>query len=95
MRLDSHCINNTSTSKFAVGTTGNPVKTPYICYLNFINDLIRHVSLQIQFMHDHCTVQTFNLMPYFCQKKLIRYYETVYERAGINHFWSMKIPLKF
>ena len=29
-------------------------------------------------------------MPYCCKKQLIRYHDTVYERNGINYFWSIK-----
>ena len=41
-------------------------------------------------MYDYCFVQTANFMPYCCSKNWIRYYDTVYERDGINYFWSIK-----
>ena len=46
--------------------------------------------IAVQFVRDHCIVQPVNFMPYCCQKNWIRYYEAVYERDGINHFWSIK-----
>ena len=41
-------------------------------------------------MYDYCFVQTVNFMPYCCYKNWIRYYDIVYERDGINYFWSIK-----
>ena len=41
-------------------------------------------------MYDYCFVQTAYFMPYYCQKHWIRYYDTIYERVGINYFWSIK-----
>ena len=38
----------------------------YIGYRNFINDLIKLVSLLILVLYDYCFVQTANFMPYCC-----------------------------
>ena len=62
----------------------------YIGYRNFINDLIKHVSLLI-LVHvrllfcSNCSLYALPLL-----KHWIRYYDTVYERDGINYFWSIK-----
>ena len=41
-------------------------------------------------MRNHWTVLTVNLLSYCCQKHLIKCCETIYERDGINLFWSIK-----
>ena len=41
-------------------------------------------------MYDYYFVQTANFMPYCCQNPWIRYYDTVYERDGINYLWLIK-----
>ena len=41
-------------------------------------------------MYDYYFVQIASFMPYCCQKHWIRYYDTVYERDGINYFWSIE-----
>ena len=42
-------------------------------------------------MYDYCFVQTAKLHTLLLFKNnWIRYYDTVYERGGINYFWSIK-----
>ena len=60
----------------------------YIGYLNFINDHINHVLLQT------CTSIELSKLLTSCltavKNHLIKYYDTCYERDGINRFWSIK-----
>ena len=63
----------------------------YIGYRNFINDLIKQVSLLILVLVrllfcPNCLLHALLLL----KKHWIRYYDTVYERDGINYFWSIK-----
>ena len=63
----------------------------YIGYRNFINNLIKHVSLLVLV---HVRLLFFSKLLTSCltavKKHWIRYYDTVYERDGINYFWSIK-----
>ena len=63
----------------------------YIGYRNFINDLIKHVSLLILVL---VRLLFFSKLLTLCLTAVkihsIRYYDTVYERDGINYFWSIK-----
>ena len=63
----------------------------YIGYRNFINDLIKHVLLLILVL---VRLLFFSKLLTSCltavKKHWIRYYDTVYERGGINYFWSIK-----
>ena len=68
----------------------------YIGYRNFINDLIKHVSLLI-LVHVRLLFCLKLLTSYLTavKKHWIRYYDTVYERDGINYFCQLKIPMMF
>ena len=78
-------------SKFAVSIKEKQDILRYIGYRNFINDLIKHVSLLILVS---CTTTVLSKLLTSCltaiKKHWIRYYDTVYERDGINYFWSIK-----
>ena len=41
-------------------------------------------------MHDFRTIKIANLLSYYYQKHVIKYFEKVYERSGKNLFWSIK-----
>ena len=41
-------------------------------------------------MHDYCFIQTANFVSSAVKKYWIRYYDTFYERDGINYVWSIK-----
>ena len=69
-------------------------KTNFLRYIgnrNFINDLIKHVSLLILV---HVRLLCLSILLISCltavKKHWMRYYDTVYERDGINYFWSNK-----
>ena len=62
----------------------------YIGYRNFINDLIKHVSLLILVHVQPFCLKLLTSCLTAVKKHCIRYYDTVYERDGINYFWSIK-----
>ena len=63
----------------------------YIGYRNFINDLIKLIIIANS---SSCTTTVLSKLLTSCltavKQYWIRYYDTVYERDGINYFWSIK-----
>ena len=85
--VDNHSID--ITAKFAVGIKDNQDKLPMLYWLPKLHKRpYKHVSLQILvhvrllFVHTSCLTAI--------KRHCIAYYDTVYERDGINNFWSIK-----
>ena len=80
--VNTHSID--ITAKFAVTIKEKQGRLPMLYWL----PKLHKQPYKLKFMYNYCFVQTANFLPK--KKHSIRYYDTVYERDGINYFWSIK-----
>ena len=92
---DIHSID--ITAKLAVGIKENQDKLPTLYWLPKLHKRPYKACFMAN-SSSYTTTILYKLLTSCLtavKQQWIRYYDTVYERGGINYFWSIKIPIKF
>ena len=86
--VDDHCCH--TTTKFAVGISENQEQLPTLYWLTKLHK--RPYKSRYIANSNSCTTTELSKLLTSCltavKNDLIKYYDTCYERDGINHFWS-------
>ena len=89
--VENHCCH--ITTKFAVGISENQEKLPTLYWLPKLHKR-PYKSRFIANSSSSCTITELSRLLTSCltavKNHLIKYYDTCYERDGINRFWSIK-----